>query len=95
VPERIVRIIPSYAASAAAAGVRPRSTTARALARVILALAGAEHLPGADDSHGIAPGTGDVSQWAYARLVPRTGGVWLWYRADNESLVLVALSRRA
>jgi hypothetical protein len=44
--------------------------------------------------HGVAPIESEVGAWADARAVPRTGGLWVWYRANAEVLELVAVSRR-
>jgi hypothetical protein len=95
VHSRAVRPGPHYRASLDRENVRARSTTSRAIARVIRELADEESLPGPFDSHGLAPVEGDVSVWADARSVPGTGGLWLWYRAVASTLELVAIGRQA
>jgi hypothetical protein len=42
---------------------------------------------------GLAPIESAVSTWADARLVPRSGGLLVWYRANEHVLELLAVSR--
>lgn len=93
-PSRIIRPGPHFRPSLAREAVRPGSPSFRAIGRIIRALADETSLPGASDLHGVAPTESEVGRWADARVVPRTGGLWLWYRADAEVLELVAVSRR-
>jgi hypothetical protein len=92
---RVITLGLDFRGSLEQAGIVHGSPAARAVGRVIRELAEAEHLPGPDDGHGIAPGLAAVSKWAYARLVPRTGGFWLWYQADDTTIILLAVARAA
>jgi len=93
VSRSVIRFGPDYRASLSQVGYRSGSQAARSVNRTIRALAGAETLPGPDDGQGLAPATGDVARWAYARLVPRAGGLWLWYVFSDEAVTLLALTR--
>jgi hypothetical protein len=84
---------PHYHASYSTVGVRHGSKAALAVARAIRELADADEIP-AGDARGVAP-VGDergVGVWAEAWWITEAG-VWLWFRADETSVTLVALSR--
>jgi hypothetical protein len=90
---RGIRFGPDYRASLDREGVRPGSQAARSIGHTIGALADEDRLPGPDDAHGMAPSDAPITQWAHARLVPRTGGLWLWYGADDATLDVLAVGR--
>ena len=93
VSSRLIRIRQDFRTSLAREGVRSGSPAFRAVARTIRALANAASLPTSRDLKGLAPIESAVSTWADARLVPRSGGLVVWYRANEHVLELLAVSR--
>ncbi|HEX7670474.1 MAG TPA: hypothetical protein VF395_12855 [Polyangiaceae bacterium] len=90
---RVVVIGPNYRRSFVTVGFRFGSKASLAVGRAIRELADAAELPEAD-ARGLVPnvdGEG-VSTWAEAWWISEAG-LWLWYRADERSVTLIALSR--
>ncbi|MGH7435042.1 MAG: hypothetical protein ACRENE_05145 [Polyangiaceae bacterium] len=68
-------------------GVVPNSERGRAVGQTIAALLDADALPGPRDIRALMPPTGE----AFVRRVPGRN-LWVWYRADDETLYLAHLS---
>jgi hypothetical protein len=80
---RLVRFGARFRLAAERLSAMPGSARGRAVARVIVELAGAENLPGLGDTRALIPPTGE----AYVRRVPGRN-LWIWYVVEDAALAI-------